>query len=61
MSGRNLPLYRTITLIAIHNLIGYSTVQYSTVVMMYDDKYHRTIPQYNMSYNSVVHKNFMIL
>ena len=48
----------------VHNLLVYSTIQYSTIIVIiiiiYDNKCHRTMPQYNMSY-SVVHKNVMIL
>ena len=39
------------------NLLMCSTIQYNTIVMIvYDNKCHRTIPQYIMGY-SVVHKN----
>ena len=43
-------------------LLVYITIQYSTIViivLVYDNKCHRTIPQYIMSY-SVVHKNVTI-
>ena len=49
--------------IVIHHLfisVQYNRVQYHIVVIVYDNKCHRTIPQYNMTY-SVVHKNVMML
>ena len=51
VSERNLPLCCTIMLIAmqghlhwvvVHNLIGYNTVQYSIIVIIYDNS-HRTL------------------
>ena len=50
-----------INTIVILNLLVYSTIQYSTkVIIVYDSKCHRTIPHYIMSC-SVLHKNVMIL
>ena len=49
--------------IVIHNLLVYSTIQCSTIVIILDDsKCHRTImPQYIMSYSVVHNKNVKIL
>ena len=45
----------------VRNLFLYHTKQYNIIVItVYDNKCHRTIPQYIMGY-SVVHKNVMIL
>ena len=47
--------------IVILNLLVYSTLQYSTIVIIvHDSKFHRTIAQHTMSC-SVVHKNVMTL
>ena len=53
MSGRDLSLYYTNTIV-ISNILEYSTIQYSTIVIILNDtgsKCHRTIPQYIMSYS----------
>ena len=47
--------------IVVNNLLVYSTIQYSAIVIIvYHNKCHRKLPQYIMSY-SVVHKNVTIL
>ena len=39
----------------VHNVLAYITIQYSTIVIIvYDSKSDRTIPQYNMSYIRVL-------
>ena len=45
----------------VRSLLVYSTIQYNTIVLIvYDNKCHRTIPQYIMVY-CVVHKDVMTL
>ena len=56
----NMILDKNCPVTIVRNLLVYSVKQQSTIVIIvYDDKCHRTIPQYVMDY-SVVQKNIMM-